>query len=219
MSAGGLGDVAAELPPRAGVAESEARAADRAGDRLGVVAAVERVLVLAAAVRAHGESGHGRPRPVVGEAADDRVARAAVRAVGEGVAVAALAGRRDLLEAVRAGGDVGGDEDEARGGARRADLEAPAALERGGTDVEPLDDGQGREPGPQGGRELVADRRGRAFDVDLDAGAGVLDPAVEPEAAGQAIDVGPEADALDDAEDGQAGGGPRVPGVMAAAVS
>ena len=126
----GLGDdVAAELAPRAGVEEGQARPADRAGDGLGVVAAVERVLVLAPAIGAHGEAGHGRLGAVVGEAADDRIAGAAVGAVGEGVAVAALAGRVDLPEAVGARGDVGRDEDEAGAGAGGADLEAPAALE------------------------------------------------------------------------------------------
>ena len=78
--------------------------------------------------------------------------------------------------------------------------------------VQLLDDGERGQPGPQGGGELRADDRGRAFDVDLDARAGVLDPAVEAEAAGQAVDVRAEADALDDAEDREAGGGAAGPG-------
>ena len=166
--------------------------------------AVERILVLAAAVRAHGEAGHGRPRPVVRQAPDDGVAGAAVGAVGEGVAVAALPGRFDLLEAIGARGDVGGDEDESRGVPGLPDLEAPAVLDRRGAHVELLDDGQGRQARAQGGGEFFADDRGRPFDVDLDARAGVLDPAVEPQAAGEAVDVRAEPDSLDDAEHGQA---------------
>ena len=91
-------------------------------------------------------------------------------------------------------------------------VEAPAALERRGTQVERSIDGQRGQSGPQGGGELLADDGGRPFDVDLDARAGVLDPAVETEPAGQAVDVGPEADALDDAEHREAGGRPAGAG-------
>ena len=38
------------------------------------------------------------------------------------------------------------------------------------------------------------------FEPDLDARSGVLDPALEPELAGQSVDERPEPDPLDDAE-------------------
>ena len=64
--------------------------------RLGVVTPVLRILVGASAVRAHGETRHGGVGPVVGEAADDAVAGAAVSAVGEGVTVVAICGVGDV---------------------------------------------------------------------------------------------------------------------------
>ena len=47
--------------------------------------------------RAHREAGHRGPRPVVGQLLDDRPPRAAVRAVGERIAVAPFARRADLF--------------------------------------------------------------------------------------------------------------------------
>ena len=87
--------------------EREPRPADGAGVGLRVEAAVGRVRVLARARRAHGEGRHGRARAVVGNAARDGEARAAVRAVDERVAEAAVGGVEELREALRAGGGVG----------------------------------------------------------------------------------------------------------------
>ncbi len=75
-----------------GVRQRGPRPADRAGVRLGVEAAVERIVVLRLARGAHLEAGHRRGRPVVGDAAHDREPRAAVRAVDERIAVAAVGG-------------------------------------------------------------------------------------------------------------------------------
>src|ERR1035437_9041061 len=61
--------------------------ARRARIRLRMEAAVGGVVVLGAALRAHGEGRHGGVRPVVRDVADDGVPRAAVGAVGEGVPV------------------------------------------------------------------------------------------------------------------------------------
>ena len=221
MRAAASGIAAAELAAGPGVAERQARPAGRAGDGLGVVAAVERVLVFPAAVRAHREPGHRRARPVVGQAADDGVAGPAVGAVREGIAVAALARRLDLLEAVGAGGDVGGDEDEASGLPGLADLEARGGFETGaGRTSSRSMTARGGSPFRRAAANPPRTTAGRPLDVDLDARAGVLDPAVEPEAAGEPVDVGPEADALDDAEDGQArrrpaaARGPRPDGAL-----
>jgi hypothetical protein len=105
-----------------------------------VEAAVERVVVLARAVLAHGEAAHGGERPVVGERLDDRVARPAVGAVDERVAVPAVGRVAHLAQAVVAhrqvgrdrGRDVAGvlalDDDEAPSGRRGP---ARAALELG----------------------------------------------------------------------------------------
>ena len=59
---------------------------------MGVVTPVDRVFVLAAATSAHFEAGHGRIRPVVRQTVDEGVARAALGAIDEWVAVAPFAG-------------------------------------------------------------------------------------------------------------------------------
>ena len=70
--------------------EPDARAAIPAGVGLGVKAAVERIVVFGLAGRAHCELRHRGLRPVVGNAARDGEARAAVGAVEEGIAIAAV---------------------------------------------------------------------------------------------------------------------------------
>ena len=85
---------------RGGRRATAAPAARRPGTRsAGRGSAGRRVVVLAPARGAHRERGHRRQRPVVGDAAHDREARAAVRAVDERVAVAPVAG----VEAARPG--------------------------------------------------------------------------------------------------------------------
>ncbi len=89
----------------------ELRPAGGTGRRLSVKAAIERILVLGSAGRAERKARHRRVLPVVGEIADDREARTAVRAVREGIAEAAVRRVEDLREAVGARPDVGQDED------------------------------------------------------------------------------------------------------------
>jgi hypothetical protein len=85
------------------------RAADGTCVRLGVEAAIERVLVLAPAFAAHLEVGHRRERPVVWDTANDREARAAVGAVDERVAKTAVRRVEQLAKAVCACGRVSRD--------------------------------------------------------------------------------------------------------------
>jgi len=66
-------------------------------------AAVPRVGIVGGTGRAHRETRHGGPPPVVRQAAGDRVARAALGAVGEGVAEKPAGGIEQLGQAVRAG--------------------------------------------------------------------------------------------------------------------
>ncbi len=87
--------------------EREPGTAIRAAGRLGVEAAVGRILILAPAGLAHLERGHARVGAVVGDGADDREARSAVGAVDERVAEAPVLRIEKLAQAVVAGGDVG----------------------------------------------------------------------------------------------------------------
>ncbi len=90
-----------------GVVEGDPRAADGTGVRLGVEAPVGGIVVLGLALGAHLEARHRRRGPVVRDREHDGVARPAVRAVGEGVAVAAVAGLVHFGQAVAARRAVG----------------------------------------------------------------------------------------------------------------
>ena len=105
----------------------EARPAGGTRDRLRMEAPIGGVLVLAAAVGAHRESGHRRVRPVVRDGPDDREAGPALRAVDERVAEAAVVRIEELPKTVVARGHVRRHD---RGAVRRparGDLEALVA--------------------------------------------------------------------------------------------
>ncbi len=161
--------------------QREPRAARRAGDRLGVEAAIGGILVLSPAVVAEREAGHRRVRPVVRHRADDREARAALRAVDEGVPVAAIGRVVQLAQAVVARGNVGRNERRAAVSLRLfaiVKLRSPRARHRLGDEL--LDARERR-------RFLArAPRRTRrasrvAFGLDHDAVAVVEDVPVELE--------------------------------------
>ena len=178
------------------------RAADRAGVRLGVEAAVRGVVVLPPALGAHREAGHRGGGAVVGDLPRYGEAWAAVGAVGERVTVAAVLGIKDLSEAILAGGDVRGDE----GPAPHAlpallDPEVPPAQRRELTPGHRLHHGHWRGVFFDPAHEEV-----QAFDVALDldvyAFGVVADQPGEAVPARQGVDEGPEAHALHDAPDG-----------------
>src|SRR6202043_257838 len=85
----------------------ELRPAHRAGIGLRVEAAVLWVLVFLATHRTQCELLHRGVRPVVRNVDNDRVAWAAIGAVGERVFKAAIAGSEQFLAAVEAGGKIG----------------------------------------------------------------------------------------------------------------
>ena len=174
-----------------------------AGVGLGVEATVERVFVFGPAGVAHDKGGHGGGGPVVGQGLDDAEAGAAVGAVDEGIAIAAVRGIKQLAQAVGAGGHVGRDQgkacfvaacqnDKARGGVVTVGGQGMAA--DGG------DAGQGRGLGLKRAGELVPGVVGSPH-FDVHALAAVAHPTAERVGPGQAIDKGPEAHALHDAVD------------------
>jgi hypothetical protein len=85
------------------------RPAGGAGHGLGVEAAVAGVLVFRAAGGAHLERRHGGLRPVIGQPVEDRQPRAAMGAIGEGVAMAPVGRVADFAQAIGAGGGIGRD--------------------------------------------------------------------------------------------------------------
>ena len=115
------GPVAEELPcaaerilalshePAVGLGEAEVGAADRARVGLGVKAPAGGIVVFALAVRALAERAHGGVRAVVGQALDEGVTRAALRAVDERIAMTPVGGVEEFAAAVVAEGEVGRD--------------------------------------------------------------------------------------------------------------
>jgi hypothetical protein len=181
--------------------ELQARAAGRARVRLRVKAAIARVVVLSLAVRAHRKDAHRGVRPVVRHVGDNGKARAAVRAIGERVPIAAVGGIQKLAQAVRA-----------RGGVRRnervapflafgmADLEATVAMQRRLAYLDPLDARQWRcfctQGSAKGGDGLC-----RPLDLDLDAARVIEHPPAKLKALRKVKHERPKADALDHASD------------------
>src|SRR5579872_950056 len=88
------------------------RAALRAGVGLRVEASVSGIVILSFAGRAHLKLGHRRELAVVGDVPNDGVARTAVGAVGEWVAVTPVRRVAEVCPTIGARGDVGRDQHE-----------------------------------------------------------------------------------------------------------
>ena len=172
------------------------RAARRTGIRLRVEAAIGRRAILSLALRAQRETGHRRVRAVVRHVADDRVARAAVRAVSEGVAVTAIVGIERLRETLRTGREIGrnGHAPFGRVGARR-DREFGDVLRWQRRNRQRLDARGRRCVVPETAHELF-ELLVLAEDVDGHAARGIRDLAAHTARGGDAIDPRPEADTL-----------------------
>ena len=173
----------------------DARPAPRASVRLGMEAAVRRVVVLRQAGRAHGKAGHRRAGRSYGTPRHDREARAAVGAVDERVAVAAVGRVEQLEQAVGARGGVGRDGASGRRRGARADREA------GPRSARPSRRAATRST-RAAARRAAAVRRTRdrlALDLDEHAERVVQHEAGERELGREPVDERAEADALHDA--------------------
>ena len=179
------------------VPQLKLRTAGAAGVRLGVEAAVERVVVFGLALRTHDEALHRSVGTVVRQRLDDAEARAAVGAIGERVTVAAVMRIEDLGEAIRAGGDV---REHQRGpgpvGIARTDRKARVAdrVEPGG--FEALD-GAARRSFSFEAEQKRFQRRTGAFDFNEDALRRVVHPTGQPGPGGEPVNEWAEAHALD----------------------
>ena len=175
--------------------QGELRPADRAGVRLRVEAAVRRIVVLRLAVGAHREAPHGGGRAVVGDGRDDAVAGTAVGAVGERVAVAAVARLEDVGDACRAGGEVGHDQRARLAAFALANGEACPSRRVEEGRLQALDDGDGGLVDFEAPQEVAQHRLG-PLRLDDHTGGRVVDPAGKIELLRQAKDERPEPDAL-----------------------
>lgn len=93
--------------------QSQGWTASRAGIGLGVEPSINRILILLAADRAHGEGSHGRLVAIIGNVFDDGESRATMRAVDEGIPVAEIAGREELCQARITSGHIRRDQGKA----------------------------------------------------------------------------------------------------------
>ena len=193
--------VAARGRRAVGAQERHARTAGRTGVGLGVEAPVGRVAVLALAVRAHAEGGHGRGRTVVGHVAHDGEARAAAGAVRERIVKSPVGRVQHLGEAVGAGGEVGRDGDPPLVGAGALlDQEGPGLL---GGDLGGPEGGHPRRGWPSGAKPRLEGVEGgrRPEGLHGDAGVVVADPPGDAAVAGRPPDEGAHAHALHGAAD------------------
>ena len=198
-AASASGVLAAQLDAGRG-AQRDARPAGRAGVGLRVEAPAARVRILRRAGRAHPERAHGRVRPVVGQALEDRVARPALGAVDERVAVAPVPRDRGARAGSRRRAPGRAEARWRRAPARpaRRDRErgGRAPVRRAGRQrLHVLHARRGRRLGPERAQEGRYGRRG-AHGADQHALGVVAHPAAQAEAGRHAVDEGPEADAL-----------------------
>jgi hypothetical protein len=167
-----------------------------------VEAAVRGIVVLALAFGAHLEAGHRGRGAVIRNRAGYGEARAAVGAVGERVAVAAIRRVEDLPQAVFAGGDI-----------RRYERPSPDALPAFLDPEALLAKRCERTPGDclhdseRWGFFLYPAKEevqplGLALHLDVDSLDVVADQPGEPVPPRQGVDEGPEPHALHDAPDG-----------------
>ncbi len=181
--------------------EPHPRPARRAGVRLGVVAPIRGVVVLAQTLGALGEGRHRAPLPVVRHRLDDREAGSAVRARDERVAVAPVGGIVELGGACRAHRHVRRDGESAhRRHVAHQDPEVVGTAPFHRSRVEGVDAGQRRRFRP----EPVHERRQRRvlpLGPDSNGSGLVAHPPADPVAQRQAVHEGAEADTLDHAPD------------------
>ena len=169
-------------------------------------AAVARVGVFGSATGAQHKAGHAGARPVVGQAARDGVARAAMGAVDEGVAPAPVVNIEKLGKAGVANPHVGADGGGNRTFGARQDHEIPARVV--GRNHLGLDGIHPRQRWRLAGEALRKGihQRLAAFNLDLHPATIVAHPADKAERVGETIHKGPEAHSLDHATHAQAAG-------------
>ena len=151
------------------VEQRDLRAALRAAVAFGVQAAIIRLAVLGLALFAHGEGLHARAFAIVWQTVADRIARAAVRAVGEGVAPAPAVRREHFTEAIAADGGVLPDHRRRAAAATVEDVEVVRDGDRISEARSDRIDARERWRVLMQALEQEFDRLSRTADFDLDA--------------------------------------------------
>ena len=173
---------------------NQRRAADRSPTCVGlrVEAPVCRVVVLGLAGRAHCETRHRSLRAVVGNAAGDGEARAAVGAVQEGIAIAAVGWVEQLAKAIGARRGVGGNPGGTRPRTSLATMRKPVRrpLSLRAQQWSQFAPGAGSRSAAAPG--TLRATLGRPFNFDCHSIRVVADEAGQPFLESQAVDKGPK---------------------------
>ena len=186
------------LSPR-GIEQREPRTADGARVGFRMEAPVNRGAVFGKTLRALREGRHAGERAVVRKAAGDRVARSAVGAVDECVAIPAVGRIEQLAEAVVAHGAVGADRRAREAAAAVEDRKAVGTGHRGTrADVDAVDARQRRRFVAHAPREEL-DHRRVPLHFDGDAAGIVAHPARERHFRREPVDERAKAHTLHDA--------------------
>ncbi len=197
--------VALVVPRGAGVAiaghtsvhKPETGAADRTGRGLGVEAPVGGRGVFRRAMRAERKTAHGGGGPVIGNGAGDGVARPAIGAVGESIAITAVGRIAHVRKAVRADAHIRADQ-HAVPGMAVAGHNGKGRFAGQGRQfllIQPRQPGQGRQFRAQTATEARHLFR-RALHLHAHAVRGIAHRAGEPAFLRQPVDKGAKAHAL-----------------------
>ena len=194
----GIADDIARDRVAVSVKQRDLRPAFRTTIAFGMQAVIFRAQILCLAFTAHGKWLEARTRPVVGQAATDRVARAAMNAVGEGIAPAAAFRVEHVTQAITADHRILTD--------HRAGPPAPAV-----ENVEVFRDGdrlreaRGDRVDARKGRRILVQALCQALDVfvkaadfDFDTLGVIANPTGQLQFLGQAQNEGAQANALHD---------------------
>ena len=199
------GGKSARLGTSVFIEKLQARAAGGTGVRLGVETPVGGIVVFRLAVRAHREAAHRGIRAVVGQRFDDAETRAAIRAVGERVAVAAIPRIENFAQAIGAGRDVRENERGARAAfLARANAKFGKSSRLEESCFQALDESERRLFAVEPEQKFV-EFCAVALDLDADALRGIQHPATQLQLAGEAVNAGAKSNALHRALDHDSG--------------
>ncbi len=178
----------------------QARAAQRTSVRLRVEPAVGGVVIFGFAGRTHGKYGHRSPWAVVGQVAQNRESRTAIRAVEKRIAIAAIGRIEKLPNTLVASGDVRSDGGASSIVAAFDDDKAPLFDGSEILSQERIDDRERRRLIPQ--RVLKGlDGFAQSLDLDEDTGRLVAHQPSQTEALRESVDEWTEADSLNHTPD------------------
>jgi hypothetical protein len=182
------------------VLQPESGAAIPAGIRLRVKPPIVRIFIFGTAERTHRENPHRGPLPIVRDILNDAIARTTVGTIQERIGKSAVLGRKELVETIRASGNIGRDEGGAlspQGAVQDREILIPLGRHSTGN-KDPIDMGQWGNQAREIVHELIQ-YDFFPFCFDLYSPRGIGNPSPDPLLLSQSKDIGAKSNALDDA--------------------